>query len=205
MSLPLTDSFDQDYDHDTLTPLHFGVNIVMDAHLGVMNNLWSLCWCILQVLWGLVEGFSFFWYLFGSNKMFTGLSCWSPHLPGQGILILIFFHQDATALPLLLQQCMPLLTCCHLLSMIFFVLEYTLLVNSKGLIPIYGLCSHFDPQIHQFLSLVLQPQCPQCSFFSRVYTCTLPQTLSHGRISSYSIFQSKVSFGTFLNFNHQNN
>ena len=33
-----------------------------------------------------------------SSSMFTGLPCWSSHLPGQGILILTSIHQDATAL-----------------------------------------------------------------------------------------------------------
>ena len=33
-----------------------------------------------------------------SSSMFTGLPCWSSHLPVQGILILISIHQDATGL-----------------------------------------------------------------------------------------------------------
>ena len=72
--------------------------------------------------------------------MFTGLSCWSSHLPaGQGILILISIHQDATALS-------PLLTFSLTTSTIFFILEYTPLVMLKAqypsmesvLIPILG-------------------------------------------------------------------
>ena len=43
MSLPLMNLFDQDYYHDTLTALHFGVNITIDAHLGVKKVSDLLC------------------------------------------------------------------------------------------------------------------------------------------------------------------
>ena len=135
------------------------------------------------------RGFSHFWYLSGSNKMFPSLPCWSPHLPGQGILI--FIHQDVTALPPLLQQHMPFLTFGCLLSTIYFILEYAPLFKSKGLIPKYGIRTHFDPQICQFLLLVLQLQCSQPNFFSGMYTCTLPQTLRHSLINS-SVYEVNI-------------